>query len=113
MADILNANIQAPVTVNLWTTLGPEFGKDARETAVIVRVLYGLKSAGAAFKSHLAKYMSLVRLTNIHGQSQKSDQKMGYSITFTCCVMWMTFFVSITMQMLYFNGYTIAIQTCN
>ena len=35
--------------------LGPEFGKDARRTAVIVRALYGLKLASAAFRSHLAK----------------------------------------------------------
>ena len=43
--DILNAYVQAPVTEKVWTTLGPEFGKNARKTAVIVRALYGLKSA--------------------------------------------------------------------
>ena len=37
--------------------MGPEFGKDARKTAVIVKALYGLKSARAAFRSHLAKGM--------------------------------------------------------
>ena len=37
--------------------MGSEFGKDARKTAVIARVLYGIKSAGAAFKSHLARCM--------------------------------------------------------
>ena len=42
----MNAFIQAPVTEKLWTTLGPEFGKDAGKT---------LKSAGAVFRSHLAK----------------------------------------------------------
>ena len=52
--NILNAYIQAPVTERVWTTLGLEFGKDVRETAVIVRALYGVKSAGAAFRSHLA-----------------------------------------------------------
>ena len=36
---------------------GPESSKDARKTAVNVRALYGLKSAGAAFRSHLAKCM--------------------------------------------------------
>ena len=34
--------------------MGPEFCRDASKTAVIVRDLYGLKSAGAAFRSHLA-----------------------------------------------------------
>ena len=55
--DISNAYIQAPVTEKMWTPLGPEFGKDARKTAVIVRALYGLKSAGAAFRYHLARCM--------------------------------------------------------
>ena len=39
--DILNAYVQAPVTEKMWTILGPEFGKDARKTAVIVRALHG------------------------------------------------------------------------
>ena len=56
--DILNAYVQAPVTEKVWTTLGPEFSKDAGKTAVIVRALYGLKSAGAAPWG-----VSLVRLT--------------------------------------------------
>ena len=34
--------------------LGPEFGSDAGNKAFIVRALYGLKSAGALFCSHLA-----------------------------------------------------------
>ena len=55
--NILNAYVQAPVTEKVWTTLGPEFGKDARKTAAIVRAIYGLKSAGAAFRHHLAKCM--------------------------------------------------------
>ena len=51
--------------------LGHEFAKDAKKTAVIVRDLYGLKSAGAAFRSH-----SLVKLTHIYGLNQKSVKKM-------------------------------------
>ena len=53
--DILNAYIQAPVTEKMWTTFSPEYSKDAKKTAVIVRVLYSLKLAGAAFRSHLAR----------------------------------------------------------
>ncbi len=34
--------------------LGPEFGSDAGNKAFIVRALYGLKSAGVLFRSHLA-----------------------------------------------------------
>ena len=55
LGDILNAYVQAPVIEKVWTTLGSEYGKNARKTTVIVRDLHGLKSAGAAFRSHLAK----------------------------------------------------------
>ena len=48
--------------------MGPEFGKDAGKSAVIVRALYGLKSAGAAFKSHLARCME-----SLGYQSCKAD----------------------------------------
>ena len=40
--------------------LGPKFDKDAGKTAVIERALYGLKSAGAAFRSHLARCMEFM-----------------------------------------------------
>ena len=53
--DILNAYVQAPLGEKVWTTLGPEFGKDARRSAVIIRALYGPKSAGTAFRCHLAR----------------------------------------------------------
>ena len=39
----LNAHVQSPVIEKMWTTMGPEFGKEARKTAVIVRALYNLK----------------------------------------------------------------------
>ena len=53
----MNAYVEAPDKENIWTTLGPEFSKDARKTAVIVRALYGLKLAEAAFWSQLTKCM--------------------------------------------------------
>ena len=49
LGDILNAYVQAPVTERVWTTLGHEFGKDAKKTAGIARALYGLKSVAANF----------------------------------------------------------------
>jgi hypothetical protein len=55
MADIENAYLTAPITEKVWTVLGPEFGDDAGKRALIVRALYGLKSAGAAFRNHLAE----------------------------------------------------------
>jgi hypothetical protein len=51
MADIENAYLTAPITEKVCTVLGPEFGYDAGKRALIVRALYGLKSAGGAFKS--------------------------------------------------------------
>ena len=57
VGDVLNAYITAPITEKVWTVLGPEFGQDAGKRAIIVRALYGLKSAGAAFRAHLASFM--------------------------------------------------------
>jgi hypothetical protein len=56
-SDIQNAYLTAPVTEKIWTVCGPEFGPDAGKKAIIVRALYGLKSAGAAFRNHLASCM--------------------------------------------------------
>ena len=49
----MNAFITAPITEKGWTILGHEFGADQGKKALIVRALYGLKSAGAAFQTHL------------------------------------------------------------
>jgi hypothetical protein len=57
MADIENAYLTAPITEKIWTVLGPEFGDDVGNRALIVRELYGLKSASAAFRNHLAECM--------------------------------------------------------
>ena len=56
-ADVMNAYITAPNREKIWTTLGKEFGDDAGKKAIVVRALYGLKSAGAAFRAHLAGCM--------------------------------------------------------
>jgi len=56
-ADIENAYITAPCSEKIWTVLGPEFGPDAGKKAFVVRALYGLKSAGALFRNHLADCM--------------------------------------------------------
>ena len=53
IGDVLNAYTTAPVTKKVWTVLGPEIGSNVGKSAVIVRALYGLKSAGAAFHVHL------------------------------------------------------------
>jgi hypothetical protein len=54
MGDIENAYLTDPITEKVWTVSSPEFGEDAGKRALIVRALYGLKSAGAAFRNHMA-----------------------------------------------------------
>ena len=90
----------------LWLVenFGPEFGKDTRKTSTIDRALYGLKSAGASFRSHLARCME-----SLGYESCKSDPDLllkpeikpedGVKYYFYQLCMWMTFYVSITMQM--------------
>ncbi len=56
-ADTMNAYITAANKEKKWALLGPEFGKDKGCKAMVVRTLYGLKSASAAFRSHLADCM--------------------------------------------------------
>ena len=73
VGDVLNAYITAPITEKVWTVLGPEFGTDAGKRAIIVRALYGLKSAGAAFRAHLASFMRQMGYT-----SCKADPDLWY-----------------------------------
>ena len=57
-ADILNTYLQAPISEKYWTICDPEFGPDLDGCkAHIVRALYGTKSAGRDFRSHLRSCM--------------------------------------------------------
>ena len=49
--------LTAPIGEKIKCTFGPEFGGDAGKCALIVRALYGLKSAGASFRNHHADRM--------------------------------------------------------
>jgi hypothetical protein len=62
-ADIPNAYISALIKEKVWH-VGPEFDPDAGKSAIIVRALYGLKSAGAAFHAHLADCMQHLGYTS-------------------------------------------------
>ena len=59
--DIINTKIKAPCREKVYTIRGPEFGPDKGELAVIFRALYGLKSAGASFRNHLADCIKHMR----------------------------------------------------
>jgi hypothetical protein len=58
MDDTENAYLPAPINEKVLIVLGTEFGDDAGKRALIVWALYGLKSAGAAFRNHLAECMT-------------------------------------------------------
>ena len=45
------------MTENIWTFLGQDFGEDAGRKAIVVRALYGLKSARADFRNSLEECM--------------------------------------------------------
>ena len=47
-ADILNAYVMAPHQEKIKTVLGPEFEDDTDKSAIIIRALYNLQSAGAS-----------------------------------------------------------------
>ena len=53
--DIQNAFLCATNREKIWTRAGPEFGSENGKIMIVVRALYGLKSAGAAFRALLAE----------------------------------------------------------
>ena len=53
--DIQNAYLTADCRELIWTRAGPEFGSEAGSVFLIKKALYGLKSAGAAFRALLAE----------------------------------------------------------
>ncbi len=55
--DIMNDYIIAPNKEKIWKSLGPEFGKDKGQKAIIVRAVSRLNSSGKAFQSHFTDCM--------------------------------------------------------
>ena len=53
--DIQNAYLTADCREKIWMYAGPEFGLEQGSIMFVKKVLYGLKSSGAAFRAHLAK----------------------------------------------------------
>ena len=66
--------ITAPLDV------GPEFGDEAGRTAIIVRSLYGLKSAGASFRNHLADWLYATSRMVLVSRRPGSDKFQGNSL---------------------------------
>ena len=63
-ADVGNAYLNAPTREKVYSTAGKEFGSKAGSTIIIVRALYGLKSSGAAWRSHLAETLHGMNFTS-------------------------------------------------
>ena len=55
--DLENAYLNAACREKIWFEGGVECGEDRGKVCIIVRSLYGLKSAGAAFRSALAQLL--------------------------------------------------------
>ena len=69
-ADIQNAYLTSPCQEKIWTVLGPEFGPQrSGKKALVVRALYSLKSAGAAFRNHLASCLAHLRYHSSQGDA--------------------------------------------
>jgi Reverse transcriptase (RNA-dependent DNA polymerase) len=66
--DLENAYLNAPCREKIWFEGGLECGEDKGKVCVIVRSLYGLKSAGAAFRATLAQL-----LQDLGYESSKAD----------------------------------------
>jgi hypothetical protein len=53
--DIQNAYLTADCREKIWTRAGHKFGSEAGTIFIVKKALYGLKSAGAAFRALLAE----------------------------------------------------------
>ncbi|KAI2500081.1 Reverse transcriptase (RNA-dependent DNA polymerase) [Fragilaria crotonensis] len=57
-ADVQNAFLTAPNKEKCWMVAGPEFGPDEGKNLLVVRALYGLKSASFSFRAYMAEKLS-------------------------------------------------------
>jgi len=72
--EIGNAYLNATPREKVYTTAGPEFGAELQgRNILIVRALYGLKSSGAAWRSHLANTLHHMGFT-----SSRADPDVWY-----------------------------------
>ena len=67
-ADVQNAFLTAPNKEKCWMVAGPEFGPDEGKTFLVVKALYGLKSASFSFRAFMAE-----KLVELGFQSSLAD----------------------------------------
>ena len=63
-ADVNGAYLNAPTGKKVYTVAGKEFGEFEGRLVVIVHAVYGLKSSGAAWRSHLAQSLRDIGFTS-------------------------------------------------
>lgn len=64
--DVQNAFLSADNLEKHWIRAGPEFGAEQGKIFIVVRALYGLKSASAAFRSFMAKRLDEIGFKSTH-----------------------------------------------
>ena len=67
-ADVQNAFLTAPNKEKCWMVAGPEFGPEEGKSFLVVKALYGLKSASFSFRSYMAE-----KLASMGFQSSMAD----------------------------------------
>jgi hypothetical protein len=90
MYDIDNAYLTYPITEKVWTVLGTEFGDDAGKRALIVRALYGLHSAGAAFRNQLSECMHHLGWSTCHSERDfwmKAETRPDDGVLYWACIL--------------------------
>ena len=53
-AEVQNAFLTDPFKEMIWLIVGPEFGNKQGKQFLVVRALYGLRSASAAIQAYMA-----------------------------------------------------------
>jgi Reverse transcriptase (RNA-dependent DNA polymerase) len=56
--DVQNAFLTAPNKEKCWMVAGPEFGHEEGKVFLVVKALYGLKSASFSFRSYMAEKLT-------------------------------------------------------
>ena len=64
--DVQNAFLSADNLEKHWIRAGPEFRAEQGKIFIVVQVLYGLKSASAAFRSFMAKKLDEIGFKSTH-----------------------------------------------
>jgi len=83
--DIQNAYINAKPRERVYFIAGPEFKEYQGRVVLVVRALYGLKSSGAAFRSHLSEALTELGYKSSLGDADVYLKDMGTHYDYVVC----------------------------